>query len=1140
MIKLLTRLNQSIVSHTLMAVGVRILLVISMLTTISYFHIFSEIESTKLAEFQSFTQERVARESQIFTLAEDNHKLLKQDILNSYQPSNKAAMLAIFEQDFIRQDDHAVRFNPQLFDADERAGVWIAKDVQLTEELKYRASLLNTLVSDYGKSWRNRFINTYAYGTENFAAIYWPEIPDFTYRLAADFDIRLEEYFTISIEKNNPDKKTVWTGVYLDKQSDIWMVSIETPIYYQQQHIATIGNDMSLDELFVRTMNQAPQGGYNLIFRQDGRLIAHENYVDQLKAADGNFIINQDGDSSLKSIYQAVIDAEPEQKLIELTQIDSYLLVSKLSGPGWYYVSVIPKSVVSNVASSTAIIVFISGFIALAIELLVLFFVMKRKITQPLSKLNHATLALSRGDQAKKLDHLRPDELGRLASAFNIMNENLIKRDNQLASANNVLEAQLHQIKLSQHRLANAQAAARLGSWEYDTVNKQLSLSNELIKLLQLTPSQVDTFNIAALHGRVDQSLNGEIAEAFQALINQGVAFSLNHELVNIDNKDDRCFVHLTGQVEQDGQRLIGTVQDLSEQYKAEQAKKESEQLFRNVFHNSTISMAVVGLDGGILKANKTLCNTFGYSHDELCQLSYIDLLHPDEREYGLKQLTLISLAETKSYDAEIILIAKNGTELCCYINAFVQKNTDGLADYIFIQCIDISLRKQAEVKLNQLAFHDPLTNLANRTLFIEFLTKAVKQYHRNEQYKFALLFLDLDGFKLVNDSLGHLEGDKLLIAISERLRQVIRDSDMLSRFGGDEFCILMECFTDEVQVIELANRINRALAKPFMLNNESVITNASIGIVLASKELIDAQEYLRDADSAMYHAKREGRGCYAIFNEDMHRMAKNQLRLRNELSQALDEKQFVAYFQPTINTKTGNIAGFEALVRWLHPTNGLIEPIKFLAIAEDMRRIAEIDYLVIDQALDQIVKWRKQLNRKDLTISCNASSDLISTYHVVDKLKALLDKHGLPAGCLNIEVTENVLINDPETTMKILYQLQNLGINVHLDDFGTGFSSLSYLHRFPIHNIKIDRSFVSRLMDSEKDHAIVESIVLLANRLGIAVTAEGVETLTQYQTLQKIGATRTQGYYHSKPVDHESATKLLLAEQDISHSSNG
>ena len=1126
--------NQSIVSHTLVSVGIRILFVISLVTTISYFHIFSNMESTKLSEIQSFTQERAARESQVFTLAEDNHKLLKKAILDAYHPANASQKQTFFDEQLVVQEDGGIRVNPEIFNADDGAGVWVAKNVDITDELKYRVGLLHQLVSDYGKSWRNRFINTYAFGIENFAAIYWPSIADFTYRLEADFDIRLEEYFAISIEENNPQKKTVWTGVYRDKQADIWMVSIETPIYYQQQHIATIGNDMSLDELFKRTLNQAPQGGYNLIFRQDGRLIAHQKYVQQLKEFDGNFIINQNGDDDLKSIYQTVINADDKQQMIELPSLRAYLMVSKLDGPGWYYVSVIPKSVVTSVASNTAIIVFISGFIALVIELLVLFVVMKQKITRPLSHLNQATLALTQGLKAEHIDETRPDELGRLAQAFNLMNQNLIKRDKQLANANLVLEQQLQQIQLSQDSLTNAQAIARLGSWQYDTTTRKLTVSKQLILLLQLENLPQDELNLTFLFDCLSNSGLDEITAVYQCFITEEKAFNFVHKLNDVNKPQGIQYVHSTGQASEDGRVLSGTVQDITSQYKAEQAKIESQRLFNNVFENSTISMAVVSLDGQIQQANSTMCQTFGYTQDEICQLNYIDLLPLDERSGGDGELEIIQHVKSASYDTERVLVCKDGTELYCYINVFVQKNAHGLSDYIFIQCIDISLRKQAEVKLNQLAFHDPLTKLANRTLFIEFLTKAIKQYHRNHKYNFALLFLDLDGFKLVNDSLGHLEGDKLLVDFSERLNRIIRNSDTLARFGGDEFCVLMEYINDDQQAIDLAQRINIALSEPFILKKESVITNASIGIVLANENLMEAQDYLRDADSAMYHAKQNGRGCYAVFNADMHKVAKAQLRLRNELSQALDDKHLVAFFQPIINAQNGQIAGFEALVRWFHPTEGLIEPDAFLRMAEDIGRIAEIDYFVIDKAIEQIVEWRISFNRDDLSISCNASSELLSTYHVVDKINNILEKHAFPAHCLNIEITESVLINDPEVTLKILHQLDGLGINIHLDDFGTGYSSLSYLHRFPIHNIKIDRSFISRLMDNEKDQAIVESIVLLANRLGIGVTAEGVETVSQYEALQQIGVARTQGYYHGKPMAQDAALALLSAETSL------
>jgi diguanylate cyclase (GGDEF)-like protein/PAS domain S-box-containing protein len=1119
---------QSIVSHTLIAVGIRISLVIAILTTASYYHIFSKIESSKLEELQSFSRERAARESQIFKLAEDNHQIMKTDILQSLAGWNRTDLLTDFEKKFIRQQDQAIRYNPSLFDANNIAGSWMAGNVPLTEELKFRFALLNILVTQYGKSWRNRFINTYVLGSENYASVYWPEIPDFSYRLESDFDIRGEEYFLISTNENNPERKTVWTGVYRDKQSDIWMVSVETPIYYLKQHIGTIGNDMSLVELFERTINVAPQGGYNMIFREDGRLIAHSDYTDKLKSADGNFVINQDGDESLRAIYQAVMTKKTESKMIELEQNDSYLMVSKLSGPGWYYVSVIPKSIVSNIASNTAVTVFVSGIIALAFELLVLFFVIKRKIAKPLSQLNRATLALSNGTEAEEIDILRADELGRLARSFNIMNRNLLKRDSQLATTNRILEEQLQQLTLSQSGLAQAQAVAKLGSWKYDNTNNQLILSSELLKLLKLEEEQVEKMSLRDLFARLNPKNDGEASKIFEQFLKQQKDFSFRHEFYFTQDNDSQCVIHLTGQSDSVGDLLTGTVQDLSEQYQAKQAMQESEKLFRNVFHNSTISMAVVNLDGNILQANEHLCHTFGYSANEIKKINYVDLVHPNEKHLSRGKLGLIAAGKDNAYDAERILVCRDGTQIHCHINVFVQQNQQGNPDYIFIQCIDISLRKEAEKKLNQLAFHDPLTGLANRTLFIEFLNKAIKYYHRDSGQSFALLFLDLDGFKFVNDSLGHLEGDKLLVAISERLTHEIRDTDTLARFGGDEFCILLEDVNSENQVIELAKRINSVLGKPFLLNSESINTNASIGIVFASKELNNSQDYLRDADSAMYHAKREGRGCFAIFNSEMHQSAKRQLRLRNELNSALESQQFLAHYQPIMNARSGKLKGFEALVRWNHPQRGLLSPAEFLTVAEDMHRIAEIDYLMLEEAVAALSCWQKKFSQKDLTISCNASSDLISTYQVVGKIEALLIKHDLSPRCLNIEVTENVLINDPETTMKILVQLQQLGVNIHLDDFGTGFSSLSYLHRFPIHNIKIDRSFVKRLTDGEKDHAIVESIVLLANRLGITVTAEGVETKEQHESLKVIGVNTTQGYYHGRPFDVATATKVI------------
>ncbi|NRA83706.1 MAG: HAMP domain-containing protein [Gammaproteobacteria bacterium] len=441
--------NKSIVTNTLITVGVRIALVITLLTSLSYFHIYSQIATAKLAELQSFAQERGLRESQIFRLAHDNHQLLKQDILNSYQAGVNQTLLTQFEHDFERQPDGAIRVAGDNFDANHTSGMWIAADVELTDDIKHKAVLFSRLVAQYGKSWRNRFTNTYAIGPENFAAVYWPEIPDFSDRISSDFDMRQQEYFAISTQENNPSQQTVWTGIYRDQQADMWMVSVETPIYSQQQHIATIGNDISIDQLFQRTVSDKYQGSYNIIFRDDGRLIVHPHYVEQLKASEGNFYISQDGDSSLKAIYQTVIGRQSEQQLLELDQLDAYLIVTRISGPEWFYIRVIPKAHIADLASSTAAIVFLFGLLALIIELLVLCAVMKRKITWPLLQLTRATMAVTRGYKAQELDGQRPDELGRLARSFNKMSQRLAKRDFELAQSANSLQDKLHQLESS-------------------------------------------------------------------------------------------------------------------------------------------------------------------------------------------------------------------------------------------------------------------------------------------------------------------------------------------------------------------------------------------------------------------------------------------------------------------------------------------------------------------------------------------------------------------------------------------------------------------------------------------------------------------------------------------------------------------
>ena len=983
--------RKSIVTKTLISVGIRIAIIISLLTIVSYWHIFSILEEGKLAELQVDITQRGARESLIFKLAEDNHQLLKAELQAQYTSRNSEKSVELFDQLIEKQQDGAYRSKPEIFDGKQSAGVWIGNGVEITDDIKHRAVLFGQLNTEYGKSWRNRFINTYILGPENFASSYWPEIPDFVNRLEGDFDIRNEEYFSISTPENNPSRESAWTGLYWDQQARFWMVSVETPVYHGNTHIATIGNDIALDELISRTLEN-DDSGYKLIFRSNGDLIASSRYLDKLKENSGSFKINQEGDELLKAIYNAVINGDSESTL-ELSEMDLYLFVSKIEGPDWYFVNVVPSSLLTKLATSTAIIVLLIGLIGLIVELLILYTIMKQKIAIPLIGLTQATLDISKGNPAGELNGDRRDELGRLARNFNLMKTRLEKRDKEIIR---------NQIK------------------------------------------------------------------------------------------------------------------------------------FRNAFEHSPIGMAIVGLDGKIIEANENLATLLGYSEAELQNMKYVELLNAEAQVISEQRQADINKGKLTSYEGERLFQRKDGSQCWCIINVSVQTNSDGKPDYVFIQTLNIEERKKAEIELNRLAYHDPLTGLANRMLLIEFLEQEIHLLQRNSDHKFAVLFLDLDGFKLVNDSLGHLAGDDLLKLIAERLKHYVRETDVLARFGGDEFCVLVKEFANEVEVIDIALRINQSLAESFSIREEKVNISASVGIVIANQDSNTAENYLRDADSAMYSAKQQGSGNYAIFNATMHQNAKDELRLRNELTHAYENQEFRVYYQAIVSLETEQVSGFESLVRWDHPERGILTPDKFLSSAVSMGLIANIDLWVLETAISQLLTWQEKYQRQDLTINCNASSDFISDFDTVERVKKLFEKYDLSPKCLNIEVTESVLINDTQKTLKILSELIKIGVNIHLDDFGSGYSSLNYLTRFPINTLKIDRSFVKRIGESTKDKAIVESIQLLAGRLGIKVIAEGVETKEQYQLLKEIGVDSTQGYYHSKPAEVSKCNDILASGKKI------
>jgi diguanylate cyclase (GGDEF)-like protein len=428
-------------------------------------------------------------------------------------------------------------------------------------------------------------------------------------------------------------------------------------------------------------------------------------------------------------------------------------------------------------------------------------------------------------------------------------------------------------------------------------------------------------------------------------------------------------------------------------------------------------------------------------------------------------------------------------------------------------------------------AFHDSLTGLPNRAMFTELLKAEIESSKRRNDHMFAVLFLDLDRFKNINDSLGHTHGDLLLVAFAERLERTLRPVDTLARFGGDEFAILLSGMSDATDAVRVAQRIQDELTQPFVLDKNSAFASSSIGIALSSSGYDRPEDILRDADTAMYRAKENGKARYEVFDHGMHARAVSRLQLESDLRQAVEQKEFCVYYQPIVSLQTGRLAGFEALVRWNHPRRGLVSPADFIPVAEETGLIVPIGEWVLQEACRHIRECQVAFpSHRSLSLSVNLSARQVAQADLLDRIKEALAVSKLSPHCLKLEITESVVMENAEAATLMFKQLRALGVQLSIDDFGTGYSSLSYLHRFPLNYLKIDRSFVSRLT-TDNDNAIVRTISTLARNLGMEVIAEGIETEEQYKQLKMLGCEYGQGYLFSHPVYSEGVLHLLAQD---------
>jgi diguanylate cyclase (GGDEF)-like protein/PAS domain S-box-containing protein len=561
----------------------------------------------------------------------------------------------------------------------------------------------------------------------------------------------------------------------------------------------------------------------------------------------------------------------------------------------------------------------------------------------------------------------------------------------------------------------------------------------------------------------------------------------------------------------------------------------DSEVLYRTIFENTGAATIIIKEDMSISLANSVLVNMSGFGKGEIeFKKTIIDFLDEKSSRAILNEEGLLNNQE--NLECKFINKEREEKDILLTITTI-----PGTEDHV-ASLTDISALKEAERQISHQAFHDTLTNLPNRALFMEHLGMAIKRGKRRPDYHFAVLFMDIDRFKLVNDSLGHYVGDNLLKAFAKRLQDSLRDIDTLARLGGDEFVILVEDIENEDYASIVAERLQQALKRPFMVNNKEVFAPASFGVVPNTKDYDLPEDIMRDADAAMYHAKEQGRAQYKVFDKKLHEKAQHLLQRETDLRKAIHSKEFINHYQPIVSLKTRSVVGFESLIRWNHPQLGLIYPDSFISIAEDTGLIIPITRLLLQEACSDLKSWQDQIaHLQKLTMNINISSKHFLLPSLLDDIKEVLNHTGLPPEHLKLEITETALMEDVEETVRHVNRLRDYGLQIVIDDFGTGYSSLSYLQRLPIDTLKVDRSFVSRIQNTpDGNRNIVEAIISLAHRLDMIVVAEGVENLEQHSILLNMECQFGQGYLFSKPIPKDQVDELIHKMLEFSRKNPG
>lgn len=572
-------------------------------------------------------------------------------------------------------------------------------------------------------------------------------------------------------------------------------------------------------------------------------------------------------------------------------------------------------------------------------------------------------------------------------------------------------------------------------------------------------------------------------------------------------------------------------ISQLQRQLATQRQQNQLKNRFMHVVEATTDFVAMLSQEGELLYLNDTGRNMLGIKEQPNNKL-FFDLV-PNNTAHTLQEIALPTAERDNVWMGETVLEDHLGRELPVSQLILAHKSAVGRVEYFTTIARDISAAKKVEEQLRFDASHDALTRLPNRSFFCEKLTEAIARARGQNNFLFAVLFLDLDRFKLINDSYGHRLGDRVLVEVGKRLNRIVRPADMVARLGGDEFTVLLNDIADPDSVTTIAQRINRGLSQPICIDKHELTVASSIGIACYGPKYTTPEDMLRDADTAMYRAKRQLHHCYTLFEPHMHEESVTRLHLEMDLRKAIENDGFSLVYQPIVDLADQRVVSLEALLRWQHPTHGLLRPDTFIPLAEETGLIAEIGKLTLCQACALAAQWQQQYPDRQLGVSVNLFSRQFAHFDLVGLTQRALAETGLEPQRLMLELTESAIIDAPADTLAVLRRLKQLGIRLALDDFGTGYSALSYLEDMPIDVIKIDKSFITRLRDDQQGGEIVTAILQMAHALGIEVLAEGIEKESHLTRLQRLACDYGQGYLFSRAMTPSDLHRFLAEKCD-------